>query len=254
MTDSAFNQFVNYGTNADRLAYTPSPPTPASGPLPLYIWYETDTGDTYAYDTAWHKINTGGGSDPLFIPPDVTLFTTILDPDSDSPAFTQEDIGAVLAGGVVRSGANIKGFFKAVPGTTPWTIDAKFNPSFTNTNHLGFGFFLRNSGSGRLVSFHMEGAGNNATINFWNSATSFDSNHLGLPMWPNMFYRIGFDGTDYTFFISSNNVAWFQVATIAASAWITADQIGIAINAQNDGGPPNTGNAGGHVTYYVETV
>lgn len=51
-----------YGTNAQRLAFTPSVPTPASGPSQAYIWYETDTTDTYAYASgAWHKVNTTGG-------------------------------------------------------------------------------------------------------------------------------------------------------------------------------------------------
>lgn len=64
MTDTTLNRFLSRGTNAQRLAFTPSPPTPASGPSPLYIWYETDTGDTYAYDGSWHKVNSAAGANP----------------------------------------------------------------------------------------------------------------------------------------------------------------------------------------------
>jgi hypothetical protein len=57
LTDSALNQFVTRGTNATRVATTPSPPTSASG----YIFYETDTGNTYAWTgAAWAQINSGG--------------------------------------------------------------------------------------------------------------------------------------------------------------------------------------------------
>lgn len=42
MSDSTFNQFLSRGTSAQRLAYTPNPPTPVSGPLPGYLWFETD--------------------------------------------------------------------------------------------------------------------------------------------------------------------------------------------------------------------
>lgn len=50
------------GTAAERALFTPDPPTPASGPDPLHIWFETDTGDTYAWDgSGWEQVNTGGG-------------------------------------------------------------------------------------------------------------------------------------------------------------------------------------------------
>lgn len=61
MTDSTLNRFLSSGTNAERLAFTPSPPTPGSGPDPTYIWHETDTGDTFAWDfdgAAWDQVNT----------------------------------------------------------------------------------------------------------------------------------------------------------------------------------------------------
>lgn len=58
MTDSALEQFVTRGTAAARAATTPSPPLSSSG----YFWFETDTGNSYAWDgSAWVKINTGGG-------------------------------------------------------------------------------------------------------------------------------------------------------------------------------------------------
>jgi hypothetical protein len=60
MTDSTLNRFLASGTNAERLAFTPSPPTPASGPDPTYVWHETDTSNTYCWNfdsSSWIKIN-----------------------------------------------------------------------------------------------------------------------------------------------------------------------------------------------------
>lgn len=58
MTDSALDQFLTRGTHAARLTFTPTPPTASSG----YFWFETDTGDSYAWSgAAWVKVNTGGG-------------------------------------------------------------------------------------------------------------------------------------------------------------------------------------------------
>lgn len=63
MSDAALNFFLASGTNAERLAFTPSPATPAAGPNPTYIWFETDTGDSFAWDfggSAWGQLNTAG--------------------------------------------------------------------------------------------------------------------------------------------------------------------------------------------------
>src|SRR5690242_7881253 len=61
MADSTLNAFVARGTNAERVAFTPSPPTPASGNSPGYFFYETDTGNSYSWDgAAWQQVNSAG--------------------------------------------------------------------------------------------------------------------------------------------------------------------------------------------------
>jgi len=57
MSDTAYPVFQHYGTAAQRAAFTPAPP--ATG-QPIYLWYETDTGNTYLYDSAWHALSGGG--------------------------------------------------------------------------------------------------------------------------------------------------------------------------------------------------
>lgn len=54
MSDNVYSTFQHYGTAAQRAAFTPSP---GAGIQPIYIWYETDTGDTYLYDTSWHLLS-----------------------------------------------------------------------------------------------------------------------------------------------------------------------------------------------------
>lgn len=59
MSDTSYPVFEHYGTNAERLAFTPAPP--ATG-QPIYVWYETDTDNFYIYTTAWKgPYATGGG-------------------------------------------------------------------------------------------------------------------------------------------------------------------------------------------------
>lgn len=63
MADSRLNDFVSRGTNAERLAFTPTPPTPAGGNDPGYFFYETDTGNTYAWDgAAWDQVNSAAAA------------------------------------------------------------------------------------------------------------------------------------------------------------------------------------------------
>lgn len=52
MSDTSLNRFLASGTAAERAAFVPDPPIPAAGPDPLYLWFETDTGLTYAWDGA----------------------------------------------------------------------------------------------------------------------------------------------------------------------------------------------------------
>lgn len=54
MTDTTLNRFVASGTAADLGSFTPSPPTPASGPDPGYFFYVTDLGEIKVWNgAAW---------------------------------------------------------------------------------------------------------------------------------------------------------------------------------------------------------
>lgn len=63
MSDTTLNQFLASGTAAEMAAFTPTPPTVASGPDSGYVWYQTDTGLLYAWDgAAWQPIGIGSGA------------------------------------------------------------------------------------------------------------------------------------------------------------------------------------------------
>jgi hypothetical protein len=61
MSDTASNKFLAYGTNAQRLAFTPSPATLAAAPFQAYFWFATDTSLLWVYTTAWASVGGGSG-------------------------------------------------------------------------------------------------------------------------------------------------------------------------------------------------
>lgn len=66
MTDTTINRVISTGTTAERLAFTPDPATPASGPDQGYFWYDTDDQVMYAWDfvtgPGWVAGGGGGGT------------------------------------------------------------------------------------------------------------------------------------------------------------------------------------------------
>lgn len=57
MSDTALNSIIQYGTNANRLLFTPNP---ASGSKVLYFWYTTDTTTLYLWNgSAWIAVSAG---------------------------------------------------------------------------------------------------------------------------------------------------------------------------------------------------
>jgi len=65
MSDTTLNAFVAQGTDAERIAFTPAPPTPAAGPDSGYYFFVNDTTPQklYAWDSAgsaWVLVSSGG--------------------------------------------------------------------------------------------------------------------------------------------------------------------------------------------------
>jgi len=71
MSDTTLNQFLASGTAAEMAAFTPTPPVPAAGPDPGYVWYQTDTGNLFSWDgAAWQP--AGSPTAIIFFIGDVT--------------------------------------------------------------------------------------------------------------------------------------------------------------------------------------
>lgn len=70
MSDPCLNYYVSRGTTTQRLAFTPTPATPAAGPSPGYLWWDTTLQEEFAYDflsSAWVSTAGSGGAGPPFL-------------------------------------------------------------------------------------------------------------------------------------------------------------------------------------------
>lgn len=132
MTDAALNYFVSRGTAAARALFTPSHATPPAGPSQCAVWYETDTGDFYAWDgSAWDKVSeatsltainaltgdvtaTGPGSVAATIANDAVTTAKILNanvtPAKASTQLKTKQITIVIDGGGSVITTGVKGF------------------------------------------------------------------------------------------------------------------------------------------------
>jgi hypothetical protein len=75
MSDSTLNRFVSsVADSTERLAFVPSPPTPASGPDSGYFLLQRDDNSSWSWDadsSTWVSVASAGGSVPATVQGDV---------------------------------------------------------------------------------------------------------------------------------------------------------------------------------------
>lgn len=110
MSDVTLNRFVATGDTAARTAFTPDPPTPASGPDSGYLWFDTDDSTLYAWDgAAWVPAVTGGTGDVVGPASSVDAEIALFDGVTGTLLKSMTGSGWVkVASGVASVAANIR--------------------------------------------------------------------------------------------------------------------------------------------------
>lgn len=118
MSDPCLNYYVSKGTAAERAAFTPVHATPAAGPDPSAIFYETDTGDTYMWDgAAWDKIGSAGGGGNVNAAGTLTLNQLVIGQGSTDIAVITTGTGILTALGINVGSAGAPVLFDGAGGT-----------------------------------------------------------------------------------------------------------------------------------------
>lgn len=123
MSDTRINGYLSSGTNAERLAFTPDPAVPAAAPDAATLWYETDTGDTYAWTvaTGWEIVGGAGSGD---------LLSTNNLSDVASPSTSRANLGLAIGTNVQAYDADLTTWAGITPGANVGTFLA--TPSSAN--------------------------------------------------------------------------------------------------------------------------
>lgn len=161
--------------------------------------------------------------------------------NQDSATVTADPFGFFMHKVGTGAGLSLMCRVKAIPAS-PYTIAARMMYSITNQDFVQGGMILRDSGTGRLITFgfiYNSGAsGMNFHAEKWNSPTSFSANYFGGP-WSfsptAMHLRIVDDNTNRHFEISSEGVSWYRRFSIGRTDFLTPDQYGFFIETRGSG-------------------
>jgi hypothetical protein len=141
------------------------------------------------------------------------------------------------------SGTHLSLFGRAVPAGTPWSVTIGVRMvAKPNLNFFNAGLYLRKSGNAKLLTIggSMRAGSMPITVTKWNSATSFSADQytgttngalVVQPLW----YRVTWDGTNYTFQISVDGLSFETIQVMTTTSWLTAvaDRVGFYVDAEN---------------------
>lgn len=222
MSDTALDRFLQYGTNAERLAFTPDPPLVGTVAVPvLYIWRVSDDGSVYVYDTTWNQIVAGSSLNSTFY---VVATTT----EQVTNTTMQDD--NELFFNVVANGVYAYDLFLLVNTGTTAGVDCKVGitiPSGTVTN-WNLGYLSGANGVNSTfadVNFFSCGAQNSSVGPLTRGALSTTVFSAGTPFISKGIIRVGATaGTTQVQFAQATASTTFPL-TRQADSWISYTRI-----------------------------
>lgn len=195
---------------------------------------------TFAFKASNTGTGGGGGGGADIHVPDLTLFSTTANGTGVTQANTfAADFGLCLTRTDTGTGGSERAAFlgKNVPASTPWTATARIKGSIQPSSYLRYGLAVYDGTKLTVLAIHnFNGSSLSVALmrftdlDTFNTTTAFQDFTPGTP-YPEWF-RINFDGTNYTFQISlTNSLSWLTIGTLAAAAIGTATKIGLAVES-----------------------
>lgn len=210
-------------------AHASPPATPGAGDL----WLPTDSFYAYRYSgSVW--VPWG----PIFpmTPPVDGDFAWI---NQGSASVVTTNGGIYLSDGATNNGFHIRK--KAAPAT-PYTITAAFLANVCHVDYMTFGLLFRQSSDGKLafnaIQFNSGGGGFRYQSFYFTNPTTYagdGSAPVQTPLKAIVWLRITDNGTNRIMSYSNDGQNWLTHSTLGRTAFLTADEIGFAIDPANAG-------------------
>lgn len=201
------------------------------------------TGNVYrCSDSPYEFVFSGGVWVPL------VNGNVMTEPVSGTPAFSWLNQGGATESGTnggliltapAGAGDALRVRYIAQP-TRPYTITAAFRANISSDQNYHAGLCWYDSGSGKLTSWEVinntGASGINIGVINWNSTTSFNGAPHGAAnfSWGDLIWlRMTDDGTNFTYYISSDGINFIQWYQTARTAFLTPGNVGYFLSCNN---------------------
>ncbi|MEM5389231.1 hypothetical protein VSR68_37605 [Paraburkholderia phymatum] len=188
----------------------------------------------------WVATNVSGGSSSSSgfgtpdTPPASSAFTWV---NQGSSTVANDSYGMYIVE-PGHTGDSVALLVKAKPSTTSWRMAARLKFLGSCTTYNTAGLCLYDSVSGKICHFGLQITSTSAIgllVQYFNSTTSYNTNAIAAVTWAEVpdWWSIRTDGTNYYFEVSQDGINWMTFGQVAVGAFITANQVGVFINASN---------------------
>jgi hypothetical protein len=174
----------------------------------------------------------------IVTPPTSSVFSTWV--NQDTATITDIADGCYLTRAARGSGDSLHCRVRALTGT--WDVMVGCIIGYAQKNFLAAGLVLRESSSGKLISWQFGNANSGPLVVWWNSPTSFQQSRYNPSAQGGSSTNIGWfrakkNGSNIEYYWSPDGSVW-ELCLSESGLWTSApDQWGIFINSQNQSTP-----------------
>jgi hypothetical protein len=196
-----------------------------------------DAGDVLTIAAA----GGGGGSTPWYwLPPLASRFALSNGGGAANMVLTDDtDAGLILEPSTFAAASALSHCFALealASSAADWTLEVKFEGDVNGAyEYNGFAICLYESSTNKFILFGNRtfGSYRSTMVDYWNSASSFNSDQRTMVGTPYKFLRVVHTGGTYKFYISAAGKRFFQILSVADTAFLAgrADKVGFAMGS-----------------------
>lgn len=183
------------------------------------------------------NITPGGVTGPSYLgraltTPLSSAFTWV---NQGSATVTDDSSLGMILRAPAASADNHRALVQSVGAT--FTLEAAYIPTIHSANYSGCGVFMRNSSTGRVITF---ANGNDGGIGgaTWTTVSSYNGLLAGTVLASGAFNQVVWvkvvqDATNRRYYVGKDRISYLLILTELNTAWTTPNQIGVFANSNN---------------------